>query len=128
VLGDGRQQKSYLYVRDCVEAIRSAVASHADRPGELGVYNLGTDDTVVVDDSIAMICEHMGVEPTLEYTGGRRGWAGDSPLIHLDCTRIRSLGWAPTLSIRDAIGRTLEWFDANPYAWRARVGAEAGVL
>jgi UDP-glucose 4-epimerase len=127
VLGDGRQQKSYLYVHDCVEAMRSAVAVHDDRPGDVAVYNLGTDETVVVDDSIATICEHMGVEPALEYTGGRRGWAGDSPVIHLDCTRIRSLGWTPTLSIREAIVRTLEWFDANPYAWRGRVGAEAGV-
>jgi UDP-glucose 4-epimerase len=91
------------------------------------VYNLGTDETVVVDDSINAICEHMGVEPALEYTGGKRGWAGDSPLIHLDCTRMRSLGWAPTLSIRDAIVRTLDWFDENPYAWREAVESEAGV-
>jgi UDP-glucose 4-epimerase len=63
----------------------------------------------------------MGLQPELEYTGGKRGWAGDSPLIHLDCTRIRALGWSPTLTIKDAIVRTLEWFDANPYAWEAAV-------
>ena len=117
VLGDGRQEKSYLYVGDCVAAIMAAVQQHEGRPGELGVYNLGTDETVVVDDSIAVICEHMGVDPALEYTGGKRGWAGDSPLIHLDCARIRSLGWAPTVEIREAIGRTLRWFDANPFIW-----------
>jgi UDP-glucose 4-epimerase len=117
VLGDGRQEKSYLYVGDCVEAIVTAAGVHESRPGEIGVYNLGTDETVVVDDSIALICEHMGVSPTRDYAGGRRGWAGDSPLIHLDCSRIRSLDWAPTLTIPAAIRRTLEWFDANPYAW-----------
>jgi UDP-glucose 4-epimerase len=117
VLGDGRQEKSYLYVGDCVEAILTAVAAHEDRSGQLGVYNLGTDETVVVDDSIALICEHLGVEPERRYTGGRRGWVGDSPLIHLDCSRIRALGWTPTLTIRDAICATLRWFDANPYAW-----------
>jgi UDP-glucose 4-epimerase len=124
VLGDGRQQKSYLYVGDCVRAIETAVAAHDDRPGEVGVYNLGTDETVVVNDSIAIICEHMGVEPELEYTGGRRGWAGDSPLIHLDCRRIRSLGWAPTLTIAESIGRTLQWFDRNPYAFDLPASAE----
>jgi UDP-glucose 4-epimerase len=123
VLGDGRQQKSYLYVGDCVGAILTAVSEHDTRPGELGIYNLGTDETVIVDDSIALICEHMGLTPTLEYTGGTRGWAGDSPLIHLDCTRIRSLGWAPELTIRDGIQRTLQWFDANPYAWEPAVEA-----
>jgi UDP-glucose 4-epimerase len=127
VLGDGHQEKSYLYVQDCAAAIMTAVTEHERRPGELGVYNLGTDETVVVNDSIAIICEHLGLEPTLDYTGGTRGWAGDSPLIHLDCERIRSLGWKPTLNIRDAIVRTLEWFDANPYAWRDAVSPEAGV-
>jgi UDP-glucose 4-epimerase len=88
------------------------------------VYNLGTDETVVLDDSIEIITAHLGVRPQIEHTGGARGWAGDSPLIHLDCTRMRALGWAPTLTIAQAIGRTLEWFDANPYAWRA-AAAEA---
>ena len=55
VLGDGRQEKSYLYVQDCVAAMLTAVAAHDGEPGALSVYNLGTDETVVVDDSIAMI-------------------------------------------------------------------------
>ena len=127
VLGDGCQEKSYLYVPDCTAAIMTAVREHDQRPGEVGVYNLGTDETVVVNDSIAIICEHLGLEPRLDYTGGKRGWAGDSPLIHLDCARIRSLGWSPTMNIREAIVRTLEWFDANPYAWQDAVAPEASV-
>ncbi len=131
VLGDGHQEKSYLYVGDCVDAIMVAVSEHASRPGELGVYNLGSDETVRVHDSIAVICDHIGVTPTLEHTGGRRGWAGDSPMIRLDCARIRSLGWAPTLTIRESIQRTLAWFDANPAAWKNEItagSAEAGVV
>lgn len=114
VLGDGRQEKSYLYVQDCVSAILLAASHHHDDRGSANVYNLGTDETVVVDDSIGLITAHLGVTPTIEHTGGRRGWAGDSPLIHLDCSRIRALGWAPTLTIPQAILRTLEWLDANP--------------
>ncbi len=116
VLGDGRQEKSYLYVGDCVEAMLVAAARQENRPGETGVYNLGTDETVTVDDSIRVICAQMGVEPELEHTGGKRGWAGDSPLVRLDCTRIRGLGWKPAVTIREAIVRTLEWLDANASA------------
>jgi UDP-glucose 4-epimerase len=115
VLGDGRQEKSYLYVQDCVSAILTAVARHDTAAGSLAVYNLGTDETVVVDDSIAVITKHLGVAPEIEHTGGRRGWAGDSPLIHLDCSRIRALGWKPTLTIEEAIVRTLEWLEENAY-------------
>jgi UDP-glucose 4-epimerase len=112
VLGDGRQTKSYLYVQDCVDAILTATAHHDDAGTH--IYNLGTDETVTVDDSIATITAQMGVTPQVEKAGGDRGWAGDSPLIHLDTEKIRSLGWAPTLNIRDAIARTLEWFEAEP--------------
>lgn len=114
VLGDGRQEKSYLYVQDCVSAILLAVATHDDDNGSTHVYNLGTDETVVVDNSVALITGHLGVSPTIEHTGGRRGWAGDSPLIRLDCARIRALGWKPTLTIEQAIVRTLEWLERNP--------------
>jgi UDP-glucose 4-epimerase len=126
VLGDGRQEKSYLYVQDCTAGILTAAKAHESRPGEIGVYNLGHDETVVVDDSVAVITDHMGLSPEIEHTGGRRGWAGDSPLIHLDASRIRSLDWAPTLTIRESIIRTLEWFDANPYAWDATIKSGAG--
>ncbi len=113
VLGDGRQEKSYLYVQDCVEAMLTAAAHHGNEPGA-HVYNLGTDATVVVDDSIAIITDRMGVTPAIEKEGGTRGWAGDSPLIHLDTTKIRALGWAPTLTIPEAIERTLDWFESEP--------------
>lgn len=114
VLGDGRQEKSYLYVGDCVAGIMRALAEHLDEPGAF-VYNLGHTETVVVDDSVAHICRELGVQPQIEKTGGRRGWTGDSPLIHLDCAKIRELGWRPELSIRDGISRTVHWLAANPY-------------
>lgn len=113
VLGDGRQTKSYLYVGDCIGAILTAVRHHGDVPG-YAVYNLGADETVTVDDSIATITGHLGVEPAIEKTGGTRGWTGDSPLIHLDTRKIRSLGWAPTLDIRQSLRTTVDWFATEP--------------
>jgi UDP-glucose 4-epimerase len=120
VLGDGRQEKSYLYIQDCVSAILTAAERHDEDPGA-HIYNLGTEETVVVDASVQTITEHLSLSPQIEHTGGRRGWTGDSPLIQLDTTRIRSLGWEPTLTIREAVIKTLEWFEQNEYAWREQV-------
>jgi UDP-glucose 4-epimerase len=117
VLGDGRQEKSYLYVHDCLDALLLAVQRHRASPGA-HVYNLGTDETLLVDRSVAIIAGHLSLSPTIEHGGGRRGWAGDSPLIRLDTTRIRALGWRPRLTIEQALARTLRWFDENAYAWR----------
>jgi UDP-glucose 4-epimerase len=123
VLGDGRQEKSYLYVEDCVEAILLAAERHREQPGAY-VYNLGTAETTTVADSVRALTDHLSLQPHIEYGGGRRGWAGDSPLIHLDTARIRALGWRPRLTIPQAVVRTLEWFDANDYAWRDPVAVE----
>ena len=58
VLGDGRQEKSYLYVGDCVDAILVAAERHQGEPGA-HIYNLGTDETIVVDESVSIITEHL---------------------------------------------------------------------
>ena len=112
VLGDGRQEKSYLYVQDCIDGMLAGLAAVPE--GEVGVFNLGTDETLRVDDSVAIITAQLGLHPAIEHTGGTRGWPGDSPFILLDCSRIRSHGWRPRYSIRDSILRTLAWFDENP--------------
>ncbi len=115
VLGDGNQRKSYLYIGDCVSAILQAM--RADPEPGFRVFNLGTDETVTVDESIAEITRRLGVAPQIEHTGGERGWPGDSPLIHLDCTRIRALGWRPQLTIREALAVTVDWLDAHSDVW-----------
>jgi UDP-glucose 4-epimerase len=117
VLGDGQQEKSYLYVQDCIDAILTAVERHEAEQGAY-VYNLGTDETILVDESVRIITDHLGLSPRVEHTGGKRGWVGDSPLIHLDTTRIRSLGWRPRVAIKQAVTSTVEWLEANEYAWR----------
>jgi UDP-glucose 4-epimerase len=56
----------------------------------------------------------------LSYTGGDRGWIGDNPFIFLDCSRIRALGWRPTLTIQQAVVRTVEYLQANQEILTAR--------
>lgn len=111
VLGNGRQRKSYLYIQDCLDAMLLAMS----RAGEnVNIFNLGTDEYCLVNDSIGWITERLGVSPVLEYTGGERGWIGDNPFIYLDTSRIRSLGWNPHLSIKEAVVRTLDYLQTNP--------------
>jgi UDP-glucose 4-epimerase len=111
VLGNGLQRKSYLYVQDCIDAVLHATAQTA--PG-FRVFNLGTQEHVTVNESIAVITRTLGVEPRLDYSGGERGWVGDSPFIFLDTAKIRASGWAPKLTIREAIERTVRWLSVTP--------------
>jgi UDP-glucose 4-epimerase len=117
VLGNGRQRKSYLYVQDCLDAIMMAIAHAGER---VNIFNLGADEYCDVNDSIGWISEHLQVKPELRYAGGDRGWVGDNPFIFLDCSRIRSLGWKPQLSIREAILKTLQFLQSEEWVLSAR--------
>jgi len=110
VLGNGKQRKSYLYIQDCIDAIFMAMQK-SERP--VNIFNLGTTEYVEVNDSLSVICEAMRVTPTRTYSGGERGWIGDSPFIFLDTKKIRSLGWEPKLSIKQGVMKTLEYLMQN---------------
>lgn len=112
VLGNGRQRKSYLYVQDCIDAMLTAIGKPK---GKVNIFNLGVDEYCQVNDSICWICDHLGVKPELDYTGGERGWIGDSPFILLDCSRIRELGWEPKLTIKEGVIKTLQFLQGNPW-------------
>jgi UDP-glucose 4-epimerase len=117
VLGDGHQRKSYLYIQDCIGAMLIAIEKSG---GKVNIFNLGTEEYCEVNDSISWITEYLGYRPKLHYTGEKRGWVGDSPFIFLDCRRIRALGWAPKLSIREGIIHTLKYLQANSWLLERR--------
>jgi len=117
ILGDGHQRKSYLYVKDCMEAILTAVRNADEK---VNIFNLGTDEYVEVNDSVRFICGKLGVTPEFTYAGGERGWIGDNPFIYLDTQKIRSLGWAPKATIEEGVIKTVEYLLANDWVFSAR--------
>lgn len=117
VLGNGKQRKSYLYIQDCIDAMLLAVEKGREK---VNLYNLGADEYCEVTDSIGWITKRLGVTPKLDFSGGERGWIGDSPFIFLDCQKIRKLGWKPQLTIREGVLRTVDYIQANPWVLEVR--------
>jgi UDP-glucose 4-epimerase len=111
LLGDGTQQKSYLYVKDGVRGILTGI----DRATEnKNIFNLGHDQFMNVTELVRVVLEEAGTpEVKLEFAGGKRGWVGDSPLVHLDTTRLKALGWKPETSIEEGIRRTVRYLLQN---------------
>jgi UDP-glucose 4-epimerase len=117
VFGNGKQRKSYLYVQDCIDGILLALKNAKQ---SVNILNLGTDDYCEVNDSLAWICEELKVDPSIDYSGGERGWIGDNPFIYLDTQKMRSLGWQPKLTIREGIIKTLHYLRENEWVLTAR--------
>lgn len=111
ILGDGKQKKSYLDVRDGIAGIFTALENE---PSRSEVYNLGHDDFMPVTDLAKIVIEEMGLSDVkFEFTGGSRGWVGDSPIVHLDTSKIKRLGWTPKVSIEQSIRDTVKYLIKN---------------
>ena len=117
ILGNGKQRKSYLYVKDCMEAILTVIRNTNEK---VNIFNLGTDQYCEVNDSVGWICNRLGVTPEFTYAGGERGWIGDNPFIYLDTKKVRSLGWTPKATIEDGVVKTVEYLLENPWVFEAR--------
>ena len=100
ILGDGRQEKSYMHVTECLDAMCFAIREVDD---DLNVFNLGTRTTTSVDRIAAIVSEELGLEPTYEHTGGERGWTGDVPRMRLSVEKLAGVGWEPSQSSDDAV-------------------------
>lgn len=102
ILGDGRQEKSYLHISECIEAM-----CHAIKASENGLtpLNLGTSTMTSVTTIADIVSDEMGLDPTYEFSGGDRGWVGDVPRMRLSIERLRSLGWEPQMTSDEAVRR-----------------------
>ena len=104
VLGDGTQNKSYLYIDDCIEANFIAVKNTRD---SVEIYNIGSDDKVDVLTIANIVAKEMDLDEVKIYkTGGvdgGRGWKGDVKEMFLDISKLKRRGWKPKYSSAEAV-------------------------
>ncbi len=105
ILGNGEQEKSYLYVEDAVNA--SLLAWERARGFE--VFNIAHEKTLKVKEIAEIVSKELGVKPEFEFTGGVRGWIGDVPKFKLDVGKIKTLGWKPKVEPSGAVKLTVRW-------------------
>ena len=103
VFGDGEQTRSNTYIDDAVNGTMRAL----ERGAVGGIYNLGGGRTISLNEAIALIAEHVGVEPIIERKPAR---PGDQRHTSADVTRAReALGYAPVVEPREGLGRQVAW-------------------
>ncbi len=105
VLGNGMQNKSYIYVEDCISGVLAGV-KESDKP--VNIFNLSSGDTISVSEIAAEVLLKMNLKPAIKYAGEKRGWAGDVPKMHLDISKISKLGWKPKYNSRKAVQLTID--------------------
>ncbi|MHB1830555.1 MAG: NAD-dependent epimerase/dehydratase family protein [Candidatus Micrarchaeaceae archaeon] len=89
VLGDGKQRKSYIDVKDCVDSMISIYGKSTEREN---IFNLATDDQISVEEIAKMVIDATFPGAKIKYTGTSQGWPGDVPDTYLSNERMKSLG------------------------------------
>lgn len=102
ILGNGKQRKSYLHVSDTVSGILSAWKS------EKTVFNIGSKDSIDVDEIADIVAVEMGLNPKYEYTGGEKGWEGDVPEMRLSIEKLKETGWQPENNSASSVRKTVQ--------------------
>ncbi len=91
ILGDGNQEKNYFLIEDCIDGM---LCAFHDSDNQCEVFNLGSESTVKVSVIAQIVVEEMGLRNVrFRYTGGKRGWPGDVPVVKFSVEKMERLGW-----------------------------------
>jgi len=101
VLGNGKQQKTYLHVNELVEAM---IFINNNTGNGMHFYNIGAlDDGVFVYQIAEEVVKEVSPEAKIFYQDADRGWVGDVPSFYYSVDKLKKLGWSPKLSSLEAI-------------------------
>jgi len=107
ILGDGTQEKSYLYITDLIGAVMHLTEHCLENSGKTAIYNVGSKDKITVKEIAKTVAAEMRC-PRIRYrfTGGvdgGRGWKGDVKSMQLSIQKLLGTGWKPRFSSSQAV-------------------------
>lgn len=115
--GDGSQTRAFMHIVDFVEAMMLLLAKGEHR----GVYHVGTTDEVSVRDLASLVVKELGVDLELEFGSSP---AGEPSRRCPDTAKLRLLGFAPAVALRDGLREVANWYLQNrelwPVHWRTK--------
>lgn len=105
VLGNGKQFKPYLYVKDLVEAM---IFVWKNSNKKINMFNVGVDSRTRVKDIANLVVKAMKLNSKIIYGESDRGWTGDVPAFDYDLHNISQLGWKAHYTSDEAVKIAVE--------------------
>jgi UDP-glucose 4-epimerase len=107
ILGDGTQEKSYMHVADCIEAIVHLTKTFLKGRRKVDVFNVGSNDKITVERIAKIVTEEMGASSVeYQFTGevnGGRGWKSDVKTMQLSIDKLLQTAWKPRYTSKQAV-------------------------
>lgn len=106
VWGTGTPRREFLHVDDCASACLYMLQKY-DSPE---IVNVGCGEDISIRELAELICDVVGFEGELTWDKTK---PDGTPRKLLDVSKLRGLGWAPTIPLREGITKTYDWFLEN---------------
>jgi GDP-L-fucose synthase len=106
VWGSGKPRREFLHVDD----LASACLLLLEKYDSSEIINVGWGEDISICELAELICDIVGFDGDLTWDATKPDGA---PRKLLDVTKLRTLGWKPSIPLRDGIARTYEWYRAN---------------
>jgi GDP-D-mannose 3', 5'-epimerase len=103
--GDGEQTRSFLYIDECVEAVRRLMESSF-----MGPVNIGSEEMVTINQMVSTIMSIANKKVRIKHISGPTGVRGrnsDNRLIRAQ------LGWEPSQALRTGLEKTYSWISSQ---------------
>ena len=108
IWGDGKQTRSFLYIDECIEAVRRLMNADFNGP-----VNIGSEEMVTINKLAEYVMEIAGKELSVNHIPGPTGVRGrnsDNRLIK------EKLGWSPTMNLKTGLAKTYFWINQQVQA------------
>jgi GDP-L-fucose synthase len=106
VWGSGKPRRELLHVDDLASACLFLLQRY-DSPE---IINVGWGEDISIRELAELICDSVGFKGRLAWDTSK---PDGTPRKLLDVSRLRNLGWRPSITLRDGIASTYEWFLKN---------------
>jgi len=106
VWGPREPRREFLHVDDLAAAVLFLLENY-DSPE---IINVGCGEDISILELAELICDVVGFRGELKWD---RSKPDGTPRKLLDISKIKKLGWQPTISLRDGVAQFYEWFLDN---------------
>ena len=101
--GSGSPMREFLHVDDLARAIVFLLESY-DSPEPI---NVGTGEDQSIREIAELVAKVVGYDGEIEWDTSK---PDGTPRKLLDVSRLKALGWSPTISLEDGLRDTVQWF------------------
>jgi GDP-L-fucose synthase len=115
IWGTGAPRREFLHVDDCADACVHLMKVYSD----FEHVNVGSGEDITILELTRLVCDLIGFEGAIVHDLTK---PDGTPRKLMSADKIRNLGWAPSIPLRNGIRSTIEWYIKQSDDGRAHGG------